>query len=125
MSNKERASELLIPNREWCKHHHKGEGGDPCGFCEFNAESGAERLADAGLLAPDLPEPTVYKDGAEVEWDTPRGYVNVENGVIEVAYRHHAAPSVAANTLIVDDRDAARGIGYALLAAANAAEVEQ
>lgn len=66
MSNKERAAELLIPNREWCKHHHKGEGGDPCGFCEFDAESGAERLADAGLLAPDLPEPLTAANGNPV-----------------------------------------------------------
>ena len=86
MSNKERAAELLIPNREWCKHHHRGEGGDPCGFCEFDAESGAQRLADAGLLAPDAPEPGVFKDGAEVEWDTLDGYVNVENGLIIAAH---------------------------------------
>ena len=91
----------------------------------FAANIITKRLADAGLLAPDLPEPTVYKDGAEVEWDTPRGYVNVENGVIEVAYRHHAAPTIAANTLIVNDRDAARAIGHALLAAANYKEEGQ
>lgn len=57
MSNVERAAELLIPNREWCKANHKGEGGDPCGFCEYDAETAADMLADAGLLAPDLPEP--------------------------------------------------------------------
>lgn len=57
MTNLDRAAELLIPNRTWCEHHHKGEAGDPCGFCEYNAQTGAERLADAGLLAPDLPEP--------------------------------------------------------------------
>lgn len=46
----------------------------------------ADALADAGLLAPDAPEPGVFKDGAEVEWDTLDGYVNVENGLILVAH---------------------------------------
>lgn len=58
MSNLEKAAKLLIPNRTWCKTHHKGEAGDPCGFCEYDAQTGAQLLADAGLLAPDLPEPS-------------------------------------------------------------------
>ena len=102
MSNKERAAEVAA---EFLNGN------------VFAANIITKRLADAGLLAPDLPEPAIY-DGL-VEWDTPRGYVNVENGVIVAAYDHRAAPSVAANTLIVDDRDAARAIGLALLAAAN------
>lgn len=43
------------------------------------------RLADAGLLAPDLPEPAYFESG-EVEWDTLDGYVNVENGLILAAH---------------------------------------
>ena len=96
------------------------------GMCEGCAEKGVvvhRTLADDGLLAPDLPDPTIY-DGL-VEWDTPRGYVNVENGVIVAAYDHRAAPSAAANTLIVDDRDAARAIGLALLAAADRVEASR
>lgn len=50
----------------------------------------AEGLADAGLLAPELPEPCVFKDGAEVEWDTLDGYVNVENGLITVTHDERA-----------------------------------
>lgn len=46
----------------------------------------ADVLANAGLLAPDAPEPGVFKDGAEVEWDTLDGYVNIENGLIIVAH---------------------------------------
>lgn len=46
----------------------------------------ARKLEYAGLLAPDAPEPGVFKDGAEVEWDTLDGYVNVENGLILVAH---------------------------------------
>lgn len=56
MSNKERAAALLTPNSEHCQRVHNGEGGDPCMFCEYSAETAADMLADAGLLAPDLPE---------------------------------------------------------------------
>ena len=45
----------------------------------------ADALADAGLLAPDLPEPGEYESG-EVEWATIDGYVNVENGLIVVSH---------------------------------------
>lgn len=44
-----------------------------------------QRLANAGLLAPDLPEPGEYESG-EVEWATIDGYVNVEDGLIVVAH---------------------------------------
>lgn len=85
MSNKERAAALLTPNREHCQRVHNGEGGDPCMFCEYSAETAADMLADAGLLAPDLPEPAYFESG-EVEWDTLDGYVNVENGLILAAH---------------------------------------
>ena len=39
MSNKERAAKLLTPNSEHCQRVHNGDGGDPCGFCEYNAET--------------------------------------------------------------------------------------
>lgn len=107
MSNRVRAAKII--------HHMTG---DP-----RRAHDVVNELADAGLLAPDAPEPTIY-DGL-AEWDTPRGYVNVENGVIVAAYGHRATPSVALNTLIVDDRDAARAIGFALVAAANYKEEGQ
>ena len=57
MNNIDKAAKLLVPNPTWCERVHKGEGGNPCMFCEADAEAGAVRLADAGLLAPDLPEP--------------------------------------------------------------------
>ena len=125
MSNQERAAELIWGYLE-CQPSCDTAGQDErqrCNDCMETAQNCAADLADAGLLAPDLPEPAIY-DGL-VEWDTPRGYVNVENGVIVAAYDHRAAPSVAANTLIVDDRDAARAIGHALLAAANYKEEGQ
>lgn len=66
MSNKERAAALLTPNSEHCQRVHKGEGGDPCMFCEYNAETAADMLADAGLLAPDAPEPLTAANGNPV-----------------------------------------------------------
>lgn len=90
-----------------------------------NPRAIAERLADAGLLAPDPLEPDVYKDGAQVEWDTPRGYVLVENGTIKVAHDHPAAPTINDNTLVIDDLNAARHLAAAFLAATNHAEVTQ
>lgn len=66
MSNKERAAALLTPTSEHCQRVHNGEGGDPCMFCEYNAETAADMLADAGLLAPDLPEPLTAANGNPV-----------------------------------------------------------
>lgn len=57
MNNIDKAAKLLVPNPTWCERVHKGEGGHPCMYCEADAEAGAVLLADAGLLAPDLPEP--------------------------------------------------------------------
>lgn len=44
------------------------------------------RLSDAGLLAPDLPEPELCSSG-DAEWDALDGYVNLNDGLITVAYR--------------------------------------
>ena len=52
---------------------------------DWAAQNLAGDLADAGLLAPDLPEPAYFESG-EVEWDTLDGYVNVENGLILAAH---------------------------------------
>ena len=69
MNNQQRAAELLIPNPRWCETHHKGEVGDPpCGYCEADAEAGAERLADAGLLAPELPAPAATSANDTPVW---------------------------------------------------------
>ena len=66
MSNLEKAAKLLIPNPRWCELVHKGEGGNPCMYCEADAEAGAVRLDDAGLITPDLPEP--QRRGQELVW---------------------------------------------------------
>ena len=83
MSNRERAADLITT---W-QARHKTEMDNNT---DWAAQNLAGDLADAGLLAPDAPEPGVFKDGAEVEWDTLDGYVNVENGLILVAHDERA-----------------------------------
>lgn len=65
MSNIDRATELLKPSRDWCDQHHKGEGGDPCMFCEYNAGTAVRILADAGLLVPDTDHPATLDTVAD------------------------------------------------------------
>lgn len=118
MSNKERAATLLTPNYEHCQHVHNGEGGYPCMFCEYDAETAAERLAEAGLLAPDLPEP-----------NDPAIFVPNGKGWLPCGPDD---PSVwtAPDSVIIVQRiepgnltpNEARQVAYALLAAADYAE---
>ncbi|WP_311342541.1 hypothetical protein [Corynebacterium riegelii] len=116
MTNLDRAAALLIPNRTWCEKHHKGEAGDPCGFCEYNAQTGAERLADAGLLAPDLPEPDecpqdIHTPGWRIDQDK---YAAVLAGQVHISdyfgWGNSYPPAVI------------RTMAYKLLAAADYAE---
>ena len=82
MSNRDRAAEVI---RTWQSRHKTEMDNNP----DWAAQNLASDLADAGLLAPDVPdvpEPGVFKDGSEVEWDTLDGYVNVENGVITISH---------------------------------------
>lgn len=132
MSNKERAKRLLMPSIDWCDAHHQGEAGDlPCMYCEADAETGAERLAEAGLLAPDLPEPGVFKDGAEVEWATLDGYVNLENGLITISHDERDEDDtpeqrdrlrVDEGQIIITNPATAEYLAHLLLAAAKQAE---
>lgn len=46
----------------------------------------AESLADYGLLAPDLLDPSVFPDTGELEWAVVDGYVNLNGGEISVCY---------------------------------------
>lgn len=122
MSNKERAATLLTPNYEHCQRVHNGEGGDPCMFCEYDAEAAVERLADAGLLVPDLPAPDDYDYGAiwdqvfayqeGPDWRDTKGFVAANAGAVEVV----------GNDTHIHTPDEARELAYALLAAANYSE---
>lgn len=46
----------------------------------------AKHLDDYGLLAEDLPEPSVFPDIGELEWAVVDGYVNLNGGEISVCY---------------------------------------
>lgn len=46
----------------------------------------AESLADYGLLAEGLPDPSVFPDTGELEWAVVDGYVNLNGGEISVCY---------------------------------------
>lgn len=46
----------------------------------------AETLANYGLLAEDLPDPSVFPDTGELEWAVVDGYVNLNGGEISVCY---------------------------------------
>lgn len=46
----------------------------------------AESLADYGLLAEDLLDPSVFPDTGELEWAVVDGYVSLNGGEISVCY---------------------------------------
>ena len=118
MSNIERAADVID---QWTQEGY-----------ELNSAVGsphaiAERLADAGLLAPDVPEPGVFKDGSEVEWDTPDGYVNVENGLITISHDERTEDDtpeqrerlrVDEGQIIITDPAEAEYLGHLIIAAA-------
>lgn len=90
----------------------------------------AERLADAGLLAPDLPEPNFLTE-YETEWDTLNGYVNVENGLITVSHDERTEDDTTEQRkrldadpgeIIITNPAEAEYLGHLIIAAANAAE---
>ena len=111
MNNIDKAAQIIRDSSE--------VDGETLGYA--HSHNIANDLADAGLIAPDLPQPYVYAGGL-LEWDTPRGYVHLNNGEIEVAYDHPAAPSLEYNTLRVSDREAAKALVLALVAATNYSE---
>lgn len=83
-------------------------------------------LADAGLIAPDLPEPELCTSG-DAEWDALDGYVNLNDGLITVTYREtdedDDSPTTAwlrpePGKLKILDLDTAEKLGTFLTAAA-------
>ena len=108
MNNRDRAAEIID------KH-------------SFEPECIASYLADAGLLAPDAPEPGVFKDGAEIEWATIDGYVNLENGLITISHDERTEDDtpeqlerlrVDEGQIIITNPAKAEHIGHLLIAAA-------
>ena len=115
MNNQEKVAKILM------QHWHGLDVPDD------EAECCAQALADAGLLAPDLPEPKTYGGGA-IEWATIDGCVNVEKGLITVFHDERtegATPRqlellcVDPGEIIITSPEAAVQMGYLLIAAAN------
>ena len=124
MSNRDRAAEVI---RTWQSRHKTEMDNNP----DWAAQNLASDLADAGRLAPDVPKPGVFKDGSEIEWDTPDGYVNVENGLITVSHDERTEDDtpeqrerlrVDAGQIIITDPAEAEYLGRLIIAAADHAQ---
>lgn len=113
MSNQEKAAQVIYDALS-------GKYGD----FRFPTDA-AEALADAGLLAPDLPEPDTLEYGSPewdgvfayqygAEWRDAMGSVCAFNGTVEVQ----------GDDTHIHTPDEARALALALLAAANHAEKE-
>lgn len=107
MTNIDRAAELLI-------HWADSEGGLSAIDRDYDGDltGGAEALADAGLLAPDLPEPT---DPGIPEWEMP------SNDHHAVSVGNHGTVRIWGDTSGYTPAEA-RDLAAALLAAAAWAE---
>lgn len=120
MSNREKTAEVI---RTWQARHKTEMDTNP----DWAAQNLAGDLTAAGLLPPNIPEPGVFKDGAEVEWDTLDGYVNVENGLITIAHseiNEDTTPEqrerlqAGTGQIIITDPAEAERIGHLIIAAA-------
>lgn len=111
MSNLEKVSDLILLNFAWdCPDCDAIWG--VCASCKADSDDAARALADAGLLAPDLPEPQEH--GGKLVWPiTGRdGWaVSLHDGWIRISDKYGATMDV--------DTELAYGFARALLAAAN------
>lgn len=116
MSNLDKAAELILPYIGDCAECDRI--GDACLDCIREAKDAAKDIAEAGLLTPDLPEANDLDISAPDEklwlpcgptgpsvWARPGGRVRVRR--------------IEPGDLTPDE---ARGVAYALLAAANYSE---
>jgi len=83
MSNLDKAYEMILRHiSRDCESCYSTLG--PCSACEDDATDAARALADAGLLAPDLPEPRINIGGWQ-EWGHKHGNcVTLHNGMVTV-----------------------------------------
>ncbi len=111
MSNQDRAAEVIADLFKDAFHNPQGLGEDI-----------AESLADAGVLAPDLPEPTLpFSDGTK-SWFIKDRELNIDSAVIhifngEILLRTPERRFKESPTKM-------RELGLALLAAANHTQEE-
>lgn len=87
------------------------------------SQDAAKALAEAALLAEDLPEPTVFSDTEELEWPMVDGYVSLDGGVIRAVYDecdeddYLTRPAPDPCELRVTDTTKGRKLAYNILAA--------
>lgn len=107
MNNQDRAAEVI---RTWQQRHKNVMDSNP----DWAAQNLAIDLHNAGLLAPDLPEPSSGSDGALL-WNNETVWIEDD----EVAIYTDLPKSI--NWMTPNE---ARNLAHALLAAANHAEEE-
>lgn len=84
----------------------------------------AEKLANAGLLMPELPEPEKFSKN-EFEWEHGDIYLYLNKSDVKLYYDElnlNKLPDPECSTIHVTKSECMRDIAYALLAAANYAE---
>lgn len=83
----------------------------------------AECLADYGLLAEDLLDPSVFPDTGELEWSAVDGYVSLHNGDLTVFYderdeeTYATEPAPERGEIRITDTTQGRELAYNILAA--------
>lgn len=113
MSNLDKAAEVI---RTWQSRHKTEMDNHP----DWAAQNLAGDLHNAGLLAPDLPEPSnIIEEDEEggdkrICWSAPGCDIELVPGEMIVTYEHQAGHEI----------EHAQQIGLALLAAANYTEEE-
>lgn len=114
MSAQEKAARIIATAQSEC-HYFEPE---LCGACYNHLVEGkwlAKRLADAALLAPDLPEPQQH--GGELVWP-----LADPDGWAVTATDDYVRLSDERGAIITVNRKLARDLGHALTAAADYSE---
>lgn len=108
MNNLDKLVELILPYTGDCDECDRI--GDACLDCIHEAKDAAQNIADAGLLMPDLPEPSSVEDEdgeKRVSWTTLDYDIELEPGEMIVIGLTQAGYGI----------EIARPMGLALLAA--------
>lgn len=111
MTNQDQAAQVI---RTWQKRHKNVMDSNP----DWAAQNLAGDLHQAGLLAPELPEP-VEESGSEAWWEPCGLELLVTSYKERLTGRHLIAVD---NTTYAMEAQEARRLGLALLAAANHTE---
>lgn len=117
MNNLDKAAELILPYIGDCAECNRI--GDACLDCVREAKDAAKDVAEAGLLAPDTPQP-FFEHGHGPNWEIPindqgGGVATVRTLIGDVFIERHGHG-------FITNPEEARKIAAALLAAADYSE---